>query len=445
MAATAIGIIRVSQVRGREGDSFASPEDQRARIETVCEQHDLRLAEVIEELDVKGATPLSKRDGLRFAIETVEAGKAEAIVVAYFDRLVRKLSIQGEILERVEKAGGRVLALDAGAISGKTSAEWLNATALGMVAEYHGKVLAERVRGAQAAAVARGVPPWRHDPPGYTRNAEGVPQPDGNAAAARKAFEMRAAGKSQRECREHLLEHGIQRCESSMPRMFENRAYLGELHFGDLHNLAAWPAIVEPELFAAANRGKAPRGRTSKSQLLLARLGVLRCATCDSRLVADGGGPKHKLPVYRCKNPDCERKVVISANVVDPLLVEVTQEALKDVEGRASAKSGAEAARRRRDEAQHRLNSAIETLEKLMDEPAAVEKLRKLRDERDEAQRALDQLGGDAIDVVLRAGRDWERLSPDGRRDLIRAVIARASVAPGGRGRDRVSITLLGQ
>jgi DNA invertase Pin-like site-specific DNA recombinase len=443
MPGKAIGIVRVSQVRGREGDSFASPDDQRSRIEAECKREGLRLADVIEELDVKGGTPLLKRDGLRSAIEAVEAGDAEVIVVAFFDRLVRSLRVQAEVVERVEAAGGRVLAVDAGEVSNGTAAQWLSATVLGMLAEYQTRSTAERVRGAQAAAIARGVPPWRHDPPGYTRNADGVYEPDKNAAVMHEAFEVRAAGKSQRECREHLLAHGIRRSLGSVQRLLQNRAYLGELHFGDMHNLNAWEPIVSPELFAAAQRAEAPRGRTAKSQLLLARLGVLRCGTCDSRLVAGTSNHK-KTPCYRCKNPDCTRKVIISANVVDPLLVRVTQEALKDVEGRASAQSGVEAAGRRLDEAQRLLDRAIETLEDFMDEPTAVEKVRRLRDERDEAQRRLDQLGGDAIEVVVRAA-DWERLSLGGRRDLIRAVVQRATVAPGGKGSDRVSVELVGQ
>jgi DNA invertase Pin-like site-specific DNA recombinase len=443
MAAAAIGIVRVSQVRGREGDSFASPEDQRARIEAECERRRLRLADVIEELDVKGGTPLAKRDGLRSAIEAVEAGDAEVIVVAYFDRLVRKLRIQEEILQRVESAGGKVLAVDFGEVSGKNSAQWLSSGLIGLVNEYHGKVLAERVRGAQAAAVARGVPPWRHNLPGYTRNADGVYEPDQHADVVREAFEMRAAGKSQRECREYLLAHGIKRTLASVGRMFSNRAYLGELHFGEMHNLNAHPAIIEPDLFAAAQRAEAPRGRTAKSQLLLARLGVLRCGTCDSRLVSGTSNHK-KTPLYRCKNPDCTRKVVISAAVVDPQVVKATQEAVKDVEGRASARSGVEAAGRRLDEAQRRLDRAIEMLEEFIDEPAAIEKVRRLRDERDEAQRSLDQLGGDATEVVVRVGRDWERFKVSEQRELIRVVVERASVAPG-RGSDRVSVKLVGQ
>ena len=56
----AIGIVRVSQVRGREGDDFASPDDQRERIESECKRRHLQLIETIEELDVPGATPLAK-------------------------------------------------------------------------------------------------------------------------------------------------------------------------------------------------------------------------------------------------------------------------------------------------------------------------------------------------------------------------------------------------
>ena len=38
----AIGIVRVSQKKGREGESFVSPEDQRDRIRAACERDGLR-------------------------------------------------------------------------------------------------------------------------------------------------------------------------------------------------------------------------------------------------------------------------------------------------------------------------------------------------------------------------------------------------------------------
>jgi DNA invertase Pin-like site-specific DNA recombinase len=36
----------------------------------------------------------------------IEAGRADQLVVAYFDRLVRSLKVQLEVIERVERAGG---------------------------------------------------------------------------------------------------------------------------------------------------------------------------------------------------------------------------------------------------------------------------------------------------------------------------------------------------
>ncbi len=59
----AIGIVRVSRVSGREGESFASPDEQRQRIEAECERDGLDLLDVIPEMDVSGGTPLEKREG----------------------------------------------------------------------------------------------------------------------------------------------------------------------------------------------------------------------------------------------------------------------------------------------------------------------------------------------------------------------------------------------
>ncbi|MBV8733417.1 MAG: hypothetical protein JO321_09460 [Solirubrobacterales bacterium] len=42
----AIGIVRVSQVDGREGERFASPAEQRDRIEAACERDGFKLLAV---------------------------------------------------------------------------------------------------------------------------------------------------------------------------------------------------------------------------------------------------------------------------------------------------------------------------------------------------------------------------------------------------------------
>src|SRR5436190_8629200 len=111
----AVGIVRVSQIAGRDGDNLVSPSDQRRRIETACERDRLELVAVHEELDVSGGSPLERRAGMTAALETIESGEAQVLVAAYFDRLVRSLRIQDEIVSRVESAGGQVLAVDVGA------------------------------------------------------------------------------------------------------------------------------------------------------------------------------------------------------------------------------------------------------------------------------------------------------------------------------------------
>lgn len=135
-------------------------------------------ARLIDELDVSGGTPLEKRAGLRAAVEAIEAGRAEVLVAASFDRLVRSLRVQDEVVSRVERAGGQVLALDTGAITNGTAGQWLSGTLLSAVAEDQRRMSMERSRSAQPRAIARGVVPWPNIPLGYRRRADGVLKPD---------------------------------------------------------------------------------------------------------------------------------------------------------------------------------------------------------------------------------------------------------------------------
>ena len=102
----AVGVVRVSRVGDRDGEQFVSPSDQSERIRAACERDGLALVDVFEELDVSGGAPLEKRPGLLRAVQMVEAGEAEVVMVAFFDRLVRSLSVQIEVVRRVENAGG---------------------------------------------------------------------------------------------------------------------------------------------------------------------------------------------------------------------------------------------------------------------------------------------------------------------------------------------------
>lgn len=443
-----MGIVRVSQVAGREGESFASPGEQRDRIAAACERDGLELVRTVEELDVSGGTPLSKRHGLRGAVEAVEAGEAQVIVAAYLDRLVRSLRIQEEVVSRVEEAGGQVMALDIGQVTGATTTQWLQGTTLGMLNEYQRRVARERSGAAQARAVARGVLPHPGVPPGYVRGGDGkiLPATDGSPDAVREAFKLRAEEASIKDIRAFLREQGIERSYHGVQHMLSSRIYLGEIHFGSLHNLEAHEPIVDRDLFERVQRVRVSRGRRAKSDRLLARLGVLRCGICGGRMIVGAQTSNgRRYPFYRCSPVgDCPRRQTISAEIAERVVIEAVRHELANVEGRASAESDAMNAARLASRAQTDLDSAIQVLADLHDEPAARQKLADLRQVRDLALEEAHRLGRLSAGLTVNIAERWNDLTLSEKREAIRLTVDRAVVGPG-RGPGRISIHLLGE
>jgi DNA invertase Pin-like site-specific DNA recombinase len=437
----AIGIVRVS---GREGESFASPDEQRQRIEAECERErdGLDLLDVIPEMDVSGGTPLEKREGLRTAVERVEAGEAQVVVAASFDRLCRSLKVQGELIERVEAAGGQVLAVDVGQVTNGSAGQWLSGTLLGAINEYQRRTTTERTAGAQARAVARGATPWARVPLGYDRsNGTLSPNPD-EVPIVRRAFEMRADGESMTAIRKMLKKaHGVERSHRGVQVMLANRIYLGELHFGKLVNLAACEPIIGRELWNRVQRMVIPRGPQPASTRLLSRLGILRCGSCGARLSAMKLPKQGDYPIYRCPSTsDCDHHMTISAVIAEQVVVEYVRGALADVEGRASAEDGARKAEQELAAAQGAVDAAVRAFDVLGDVESARERLRELRAAVDDAQARVDQLGPGATTISINGDRDWHLLTVEEQRALIRATIQTAVVGPG-RGAERIAIS----
>lgn len=438
----AIGIIRVSEVGDREGESFHSPAVQQERIEAACERDGLTLLEVVPEMNVSGGDSLARRHGLRRAVERIEAGEAEVVTVAYFDRLFRSLRVQAEVVERVEAAGGSVLAVDVGQVTNGSAGQWLSATMLGAVSEYARRSTAERTEGAKRRAVERGVPPFPNLPPGLRRSKSGGIERDRKAPAVVEAFRLRAGGATIQAVRAHLRRHGIDRSFHAVQAMLQSRLYLGELRFGETVNERSHAALVDADTFARVQRMVVSRGRRGTSERLLARLGVLRCGTCGSRMSVGStvqNGRRHHF--YRCSpTSDCSQRVTISATVAERITVEAAQGLLAGMCGSASVETGAAEAEQALEHAQADLDAAIRAFGGFEDESATRERLTELRDIRDDARRRLDELSAAAtVSLTVDPSADWDLLTLDERRALIRAVVERVNVAPGRSG-DRITV-----
>ncbi len=439
--------MRVSQTKGREGERFVSPEEQRQRIEAVCVRDGLSLIAVHEELDVSGGKELSKRPGLSAAVAAIEAGEADVVAAAYFDRLFRSLPTQAEVIERVENAGGQVLAVDVGQVTNDSAGQWLSGTMMGAVSEYFRRSIKERSAEGQARAVARGATPWARVSIGYIRKDDGTLEPDPKTAPiAKRAFEMRAEGASMTQIRTMLKSHGIDRSHRGVQVMLASRVYLGEIHFGKLVNLHAHEPIIDRALFGRVQRMVIPRGPQPGSERLLARLGVLRCGSCGARLGSMKLPKQNDYPIYRCPSTsDCDHHVTISATIAEDVVTSAVRAALADAEGRASMAESAREAGNAAELAQADLDAALRSFggAGLESEPAAVERLTELRQARDNAQARADEIGPEASRTV-NASTDWDELSLAGRRALIKATVESAVVAPSGRGAERITVRLVG-
>jgi hypothetical protein len=121
----------------------------------------MALLTVYDELDVSGGKALSKRPRLG-----APSKPAKPMWSPPPASTGCSLSTQAELMERVERAGGQVLAVDVGRVTNGSAGQWLSGTIMGAVSEYYRRSIKERSAEAQARAVARGAMPWARVPIG---------------------------------------------------------------------------------------------------------------------------------------------------------------------------------------------------------------------------------------------------------------------------------------
>jgi DNA invertase Pin-like site-specific DNA recombinase len=438
----AVGVVRVSRIDEDEVDRAVSPDEQRVRISDACERDSLELVTTFNEPNVSGGAPLERRPGLSQAIAMIEAGDADVVVVAYFDRLVRSLAVQAEIVSRVEAAGGGILAVDVGEVTNGSAGQWLSGNVLGLVAEYQRRTTAERTQEAKRRAIARGVPTFDRIPPGYRQREDRTLERDPETAPiVQEAFRLRAQGAGIKDVQAFMHEHGIERTFTSTQTMLASRIYLGELHFGALENLSSHEPLIDVALFRRVQNLVVPRGRKAKSERLLARLGVLRCGTCGARMVVGTTRANGRdYGMYRCPpNSDCPRRVTISAEIVERAVIDAVRDRVDGMQGSATMEDGVAEAEHDLELREQELSAAVRAFTGLEDVEATRDRLLELRDARDGARDRLGELQAAIVPAVTVSAGDWDSLSLDGRRALVRAVLDRVVVAPG-RGAARITI-----
>jgi DNA invertase Pin-like site-specific DNA recombinase len=100
---------RVSQVNGREGEGFQSPELQRKAIAVYACAHGHTITPNPEELDVSGGK--LRRPILDGIMERIRSGESDGIIVNDLDRYSRDVLGADLLLVEIKKAGGTLVSV----------------------------------------------------------------------------------------------------------------------------------------------------------------------------------------------------------------------------------------------------------------------------------------------------------------------------------------------
>ena len=316
------GYVRVSQLRGREGESFISPVVQGEQIRAWATMRGAQVGRVFEELDVSGAR--ADRPLLEEALARIESGASDGLVVAKLDRFGRSLIHSLAAVERIQASGGTFvsvqdgfdLSTDHGRLVLRMMLSW---------AEWELDRIRAGWRTARARAVARGVHMGGRPPAGYEHDeARRLTPHTSYGRAIGAAFTKRAEGMTLERVAAFLTEARVPTAYSDGPWsvaglrcVLANRVYLGELHNGEFVREDAHPPLTDPVTWQLA---QAPRMRSRRTPGQPTPLGgLVRCGTCGRALQSHSvmrHGRRHRT--YACRRDDCGRPVHITGGVLEP-------------------------------------------------------------------------------------------------------------------------------
>jgi DNA invertase Pin-like site-specific DNA recombinase len=359
-----LSYVRVSDVRGREGPSFISPDEQSTKNRAYAEAYGHSIAEEGLELDRSGGD--KTRPVFADFMDKIQSGEADGIIVAKLDRFARSNALAYAAIEAIEDAGGVLISvseqIDTSGYAGKFMRSIFLATA-----EMERNRIGEQWLSARGRAVDRGIHVSRHVPPGYKRleksNDEAtdrrlVPDPK-HAETVREAFAMASRGEAYVRIANYLTEKKLPVggngesvwASNRIKRLLENRVYLGEARSGKgMTNAEGHEPLVDQTTWTLAQRAQG-QALTENVETLLA--GLCRCASCSFSMRSQQARGK-TVAAYRCGAPQgrCEHPTTISLLRLEEYILSrfldrasMTLQSVEETEDDGSAETAVEAER----------------------------------------------------------------------------------------------------
>jgi DNA invertase Pin-like site-specific DNA recombinase len=333
------GYLRVSRVGLRRGPRFISPAVQREGIEAWATSRGAQLLDVFCELDQSGAR--ADRPLLEQAIEQIELGASQGLVVWRVDRFSRSLSDGLNIIRRVTSTGGEFYSVHDGFDTSTESGRLMLRILLSL-----GETDIERARTnfeiAHLKALERGTFQGAYVAVGYRRTRTGRLRPHPRTGPiVTELYNRRAEGHSVQQLCRWLEQHDVPSpkgnprwVNTTLAYLLGRRVYLGELSWRGNVNEHAHPALTDPATWEAAQR---PRQRTydwTRSPSLLC--GLVRCASCCMTMGANrpkGRPGGRSTAYYLCRGESasgpCPSPARMTAQYLEPYVETAVLELLR--------------------------------------------------------------------------------------------------------------------
>ncbi len=462
------GYCRVSQVKGRGGESFLSPDLQRQQIESWAKAHGHKIAWWHTDLDQSGGK--MDRPGFNEMMARVESGETGGVVVAKLDRFARSLPGALEAIKHLDENSAVFVSVAEG-IDPNTSAGKMMRNLLLVLAEFELDRIRDSWRTALSnAIVERGVQPTVA-PFGYRKDEHKrfVIDPV-EGPCVREIFRRRLAGQTWASIARWLNDvkkvtprRSARWTGDTVKQLARREVYLGVISKGDIRNEEAHePLVSKADFLRAQDTFAKANGDTGAAETRHVLNGIIRCAGC-SRLMSGRGYKQKNQPriiQYQCKVHHTAGDCPSAANVNDSVILPYVEEQFFAAVGDVSAESRVETA---------------ELSEALTDEAAARDALNSYRDDLalqnmlgmdsfKDGLRARQEAFAVASDAVERAKRmadgtnlppiehltaAWPELDPGERQRLLASAIDVVYVRRAGSGRrnvaDRVKIVWRGE
>lgn len=149
---TVLGYVRVST--DEQADSGAGLAAQRQAIEAECARRGWQLAEIIEDAGYSARN--LKRPGIARALDLLDSREVDGLVVAKLDRLSRSMLDFTALMDRAQRKGWDLVALDMGVDTSTPQGEML-ANVLATFAQFERRLISQRTKDALAQKKAAGV------------------------------------------------------------------------------------------------------------------------------------------------------------------------------------------------------------------------------------------------------------------------------------------------